>query len=1706
MARQTEAPQAVRRESTEGIADATDANSGTQATRHLGDFPQRGDVSAAAKAGEAQSPSAEAVRAQQEEDKGTESAVVGQVRDGVHTPSTGHETSPHETGTGRAHDKDHPAPGKDGTGDVFTPAGPDPLFTERADQWNAYRDARDARTDEFLRFQRDLGRPDEALSHGYANFAQKDLFGGRYLPKDSVGHAQAEADFHRAVLDDFKQHWQAKGSGPLDAAKWAAAYEKHRANADRFFANASSRHRELENIDKDFSKAVDQAREGDVFGGRYLREAEGLPRREDYETDHHREATYDTDNGKPRPGEAGYVPTSLSHLRADTFAQVRSIVDKAHREFPDDPVVRLGSIDRQISALREHLPQRIALLADSSREVEHATRRLDDHLFPDDHEDRSDGRGALDEDNLARLRGEFQDDLHTAYQRGRNAADPGPRAERAGKDFEHAWQQHLDRVFETLDSRIGHAEFRQFKNADLHRQLKDAFDQYEEGFFQPVDQEARDRLTKELTHANEKAVDEHWYDHSNSPDTRSHVQPRWDGDGNRPARSYDDNRALLDAQIEARIDHELALRDSLERAAKAFHPLGGKAGSDAPKGERLAPADAVVKETADDFGNETVRTYDKIFAPHEHNIDAWLHHEKDHGDTFGNTLNSLPSSEPPVAGPHSSEPGSRPGSGPESAPESGTETGPVPEAHAQGGPEPGPRPGAESRSAPGTGQDHPGGGQLAQATVQRAAPSRNAPVTSRSADRTEEQALHEPVEQALHEPASREQPTSAPSQNQTAGHAEPEPRTTEAGAAGAHADADQVRLTSQQEEAVARAGTSGTAEQRIAAWQDYQRTSDALKSAQQRADEAVRNQDRPEWPQWKVRQAIVQGALSYFDQQRATGVLNSLGMPPERVHEYMASGAFDSLREPLPEQPHIAGFPLPEDAVHGEGPQSVDALLGSPVPQDAGVRATSAPPVPDTRRPQQQERDNPVADAAALPHLAQVNERISARAQAYADFETRRGAFPGLWASDQVGPVREWYADAREGNPAGDGEPQSHEQLDQQLGQRLGRLNDQAALRQRTRALFDEEIRTSYNPLLLPSQFTSSTRFTQLVDGFHHAVMDSADPQSVAPVPDIQASPDVIERFRQEYRQAAIDAWNEERSFAQALGTGTGTGSEGATGQSREPTHWDPLTRSWYRRQLAELQKQYAADRAAATASADAAAEQQRLDEQARQTAEWLKGRAEQTVRATQLFDRHTQTQRPNSAWGPRVSSWYDRQKAAITQPLMRRLTVEGPAALPDVQREFDQRAAALQRIAQSRDTVSQDFDALLAQQGLRTEQLHDRITSSPLWTADWAGRQIDAAWQSYLQAREAATATDGAFVPAPSHIPADDWRAEAWRGEQERRHTEYGQWLDQAAAAAAEGEQHAAQRQEFDDAFDAWAADGDHGLRGSELDQVRERVWEHRGHGHMTDPGDEGAPQQEPRDAFDEEAVRQTALARGRAEFERSLRAWLQRLTDPATTLPYEMTPEITAAVGDHVRASFEEQLDRAVNDVFPLGSGASGDLAAQVRQAERRLGEMIATLPDRFELRAGYESEQARLAAEFDRLADSFHQHLDEDSRALLAALDPEAADGHQTGDAHQAVGPAKGAAGTQVSAPGRAAVLGRARAALHAAFTDVFGPVDTAEHLPDDVAGSLSRWRSRFEQVVADLPAQLAAQAARESAIRGALNATEAAVDSWAAEPAA
>ncbi|MFD7271128.1 hypothetical protein ACFWBS_36440, partial [Streptomyces mirabilis] len=507
-----------------------------------------------------------------------------------------------------------------------------------------------------------------------------------------------------------------------------------------------------------------------------------------------------------------------------------------------------------------------------------------------------------------------------------------------------------------------------------------------------------------------------------------------------------------------------------------------------------------------------------------------------------------------------------------------------------------------------------------------------------------------------------------------------------------------------------------------------------------------------------------------------------------------------------------AGQAAPHETVREQPQRSATSAAQQSAPH---VSQESAPHVSPARA---------AADERAAAELDALRDGLEARDEAYHEFQRHLEAFPRLRnfeAAQQVGPVREWYADARTAPSADGRQVPLGGQLHEQLEERLRRADADLAAHQSTRRLFDEQVESSLSPDLRPGVFSGSARIAQLRDDFHQAVVAAAGPAVTASAGDLQATlqapPEVVERFRQEFARARFDWAAAESSFHGALQT---RGPSGPQDLVMGRASWDPETHRWYRDRLDELRERYTADWAALGPAQDPAAEQGRLEEQLRQAAEGLQARAARTVGALRAFQEHLEATpwQPDGRWDPQLTSWYADEKAAIVQPLRQRLGEQGPSALRDAQREYDERAAALTQTARARHGISEDFRGLLA--GRPPQQVPLTSPEMARWTAD----QIDAARNAYVQAREAAHAQQaaGRFADAPSYAAGNDWRRPAWQADQEQLHTEYGQRLEQAEEATRREEQQGAARAEFDDAFDAWAAATGHGLDEQHLHQAR--------------------------------------------------------------------------------------------------------------------------------------------------------------------------------------------------------------------------------------------------------------------------------------------
>ncbi|MET7290353.1 protein-glutamine glutaminase family protein [Streptomyces sp. NPDC005573] len=768
---------------------------------------------------------------------------------------------------------------------------------------------------------------------------------------------------------------------------------------------------------------------------------------------------------------------------------------------------------------------------------------------------------------------------------------------------------------------------------------------------------------------------------------------------------------------------------------------------------------------------------------------------------------------------------------------------------------------------------------------------------------------------------------------------------------------------------------------------------------------------------------------------------------------------------------------------------AAQVILTAPIAsRTADTRA--ATPVP-TRR-------TGAAEIAAEQALSLLHESTAGRDAAYRAFEDLLAAHPAARTHDAghlVRPLRDWYADTRTGVRSGDEPVPTPEQLTEQTTTKLEAITDGLAARSVTGELFRQHVAATARRSDARAQaFTDSERSVQVEDAFHQALVDELGARTLASHPGTELPAGVLEQFIRRYAEARQE-WEADRaarqSFAAALVT---AGPRERVDLSLGSIGWNQRTRTWYERGLADLEQGYAADHRQASAAQDPAAEIAALAVQARQAAGQLLARAGRTVEAVEEFRRHTAAVYPHGAWSGHVTSWFTREKKALEQSLLRTLVDRGPAALASARAEFDHDVADLYRTGDARDGMVRDFDALTADRPIESTTLTSHHT------VDWVGKHLDAARQRYVEEREAAEAQALAaegHIPAPAHATAGDRRVPAWTRVQRELRADHDRRLSDAATADEREEQVLVLRQDFDEEFARWARSARHGLDDQQLRQVREAAWTH----HDKAAGPTAASEDhavEPAAAFEAEAVRLTATARGRAAFDRAFHAWRNRLEasgqDMRREPPLSLRPEIAEAARAQVAARFAEQLREAVDQVFPANNDLGEGWHARLRQAAEVLRGLTGRLAESFELAAVHAARQELLGKEAGRLADGvFRDHLDKDHRTLLEEF---------------------GAKDTVVSPEGRQAVLAQAAQTLHEAFTttaDRIGQAasDRAGQAAPDHAGQadgLAELNRLADELSAGLPAKLAAQAAREQVGRGALRQVDEAVTAWESEPPA
>ena len=561
------------------------------------------------------------------------------------TTTLGHQDDPPATAPGRQDDLAAAAgggpPGGEppgGAGTSHTDAGehgggaPDPhahygdaeTIRAKATEWQGFKDTRDADyNDRFTMAERfgwktrDLDVEHE-LTIAEAKFRQDDLFDGRYLPEDGAAAREVGEGFHQDLRDGFASVWKDTDGNPDADGAWSSTFTRIRDGLPDRFALFSERERQLQSVNSRFDQAVEQFRKDDLFGGAHLPEE-----RIDEHGIRYDEAT---DTFVADPAKAG----PLGKLRAEVRADVAKAMNSAWRDAGGRPAGNdARKLETTLGEIHDDLPGRLAHASDQERQVQHGERAFDRAY--DDWSGDIAGGGRLGDETLAQVREEFTGDLRRLHDDLHAQA-----ADHPDGWFGRTWERTNEHLVETLPNRFAHGEFRERILARGDRALQDAITRHEDadpGAY--LGDEGRERLSTEWTKAVEAAVDEHW---SALPGRgfRGHGPQEEPGDPQEgPGASWNERFEDLAGTLPHRIAHEFEKGIVLRQAAGDFGRISGHP-DDLARGFDVSgePLDRL----ANDFREDTITEYDRIWGPEGTDSKAWLAHEAEHEGVFGARL------------------------------------------------------------------------------------------------------------------------------------------------------------------------------------------------------------------------------------------------------------------------------------------------------------------------------------------------------------------------------------------------------------------------------------------------------------------------------------------------------------------------------------------------------------------------------------------------------------------------------------------------------------------------------------------------------------------------------------------------------------------------------------------------------------------------------------------------------------------------------------------------------------------------------------------------------------------------------------------------------------------------------------------------------------------------------------------------------------
>ncbi|MFH8357179.1 hypothetical protein ACH4C2_33795 [Streptomyces sp. NPDC018057] len=253
------------------------------------------------------------------------------------------------------------------------------------------------------------------------------------------------------------------------------------------------------------------------------------------------------------------------------------------------------------------------------------------------------------------LRDELDRDLHTVFEQDGAARSGSPQD--LSSRFAHLIDSHTSP--EALAARLEYTAYRQARLDEQNTVLTEALTEHFDGLRKgaALSEAMEQQLRTQWEQAVDQAVADHWFGHCGHHDFRAAALHLTDGPAAGGARQrrapvnrpWHESAAYLDATLVSRIQHSHDLAEAAAEAARDFHTLLADHHRGHPDN---TVDDATRKRLSEDFRKKTLTAYDTLWAQVDHDITAWLAHEKSSDDTFATTVTALAAPAAPLSTSH----------------------------------------------------------------------------------------------------------------------------------------------------------------------------------------------------------------------------------------------------------------------------------------------------------------------------------------------------------------------------------------------------------------------------------------------------------------------------------------------------------------------------------------------------------------------------------------------------------------------------------------------------------------------------------------------------------------------------------------------------------------------------------------------------------------------------------------------------------------------------------------------------------------------------------------------------------------------------------------------------------------------------------------------------------------------------------------------